>query len=152
MLGWILHAEIGISMVFVKQALCLQVSNAPILGGPAPPQHPPAAPEALPTPQQQPQQQQQPLTQSAFAGSGRFDSFGSQFDDFSGPGQSGRLQPSASLGPAPSIPEGAPVFFEGEFPWGCMSEAARLIAFVVLGSMLNPTRSLLSCIASVTYL
>ena len=52
--------------------------------------------------------------QSAFSGSGRFDSFGSQFDDFSGSGQSGRLQPLAPLGPAPSIPEGAPVVFEGE--------------------------------------
>ena len=52
--------------------------------------------------------------QSAFSASGRFDSFGSQYDDFSGPGQSGRLQPSPSLGPAASIPEGAPVLFEGE--------------------------------------
>lgn len=93
--------------------LSLQVSNTPILGGPAPPQQSPAAPHAIPTPLQQ-QQQQQPVMQSAFSGSGRFDSFGSQFDDFSGPGQSGRLQPSAILGPAPSIPEGSPVLFEGE--------------------------------------
>ena len=69
----------------------------------------------MPPPSLQQQHQQQPLMQSAFSGSGRFDSFGSQFDDFSGPGQSGRLQPTASLGPAPSIPEGAPVLFEGEF-------------------------------------
>ncbi|KAL3136456.1 hypothetical protein ABBQ38_005712 [Trebouxia sp. C0009 RCD-2024] len=85
-----------------------QVSNTPIFGGPAPPQQPPVAQQATPVSQQQ----QQPVMQSAFSGSGRFDSFGSQFDDYSGPAQAGRLQPSASLGPAASIPEGAPVLFE----------------------------------------
>ena len=97
-----------------------QVSNAPILGGPAPAQQPPVftaqgTPQATPEPpQQQQQQQQQPLTQSAFSGSQRFDSFGTQYDDYTAPVQPGRLQPSASLGLARSIPEGAPVIFEGE--------------------------------------
>lgn len=85
-----------------------QVSNTPIFGGPAPAQQPPVAPQAAPLPAQQ----QQPVMQSAFTGSGRFDSFGSQFDDIPASAQAGRLQPSASLGPAPSIPEGAPVLFE----------------------------------------
>ncbi|DBA86816.1 TPA: hypothetical protein ACH3X2_005399 [Trebouxia sp. C0005] len=91
-----------------------QVSNTPILGGPAavPQQQQPVSTTKASVPQQPPQQlpqqvQQQP-PQSAFS---RFDSFGTQYDDGSPSMQPQRL-PSTALGPARSIPEGAPIVFE----------------------------------------
>lgn len=94
---------------------CTQVSNTPILGGPAavPQQQQPVSTTKASVPQQPPQQlpqqvQQQP-PQSAFS---RFDSFGTQYDDGSPSMQPQRL-PSTALGPARSIPEGAPIVFEG---------------------------------------
>ncbi len=99
---------------------CMQVSNTPVLGGPAavPQQQPVSTTQAsLPQqpPQQLPQQVQQQPPQSAFS---RFDSFGTQYDDGSASMQPQRLPsmslgPATSLGPARSIPEGAPVVFNG---------------------------------------
>ena len=98
----------------------MQVSNTPILGGPAAvSQQQPVSNTKASVPQQRPEQlpqqvQQQP-PQSAFS---RFDSFGTQYDDGSASTQPQRLPsmslgPATSLGPAKSIPEGAPVVFEG---------------------------------------
>ncbi len=112
---------------------CMQVSNTPILGGPAtvPQQQPVSTTQAsVPQqPQQQlPQQVQQQPPQSAFS---RFDSFGTQYDDGSASMQPQRL-PSMSLGPARSIPEGAPVIFEGNIATGshmaCLEVLHRVCA------------------------
>jgi len=124
----------------------MQVSNTPILNGPAAvPQQQPVSTTQASVPQQPPQQlpqqvQQQP--QSAFS---RFDSFGTQYDDGSTSMQPQRLPsmclgPATSLGPARSIPEGAPVVFEGNVATGshmaCLEVIHRVYANS-LGSLLS---------------
>ena len=113
-----MHAPRQVTMdkkygIFTFMMAVVQVSNAPILGGPPAVQEQPLSYTQASAPQQLPQQlPQQPQSQPAQSAFSRFDSFGTQYDDVPALTQSQRL-PSMSLGTAPSIPEGAPVVFEG---------------------------------------